>query len=142
MAEETTDDPTQVLHGLMPFARTLGITVLRYEPAVVRARLDWAPELCTAGGVLHGGVLMALADSTGGACAYLNLPDGAQGTTTVESKTNFIRAVRGGAVASVSRPLHIGRTLIVVETDVRDERDRLIVRTSQTQLVLSGLKVD
>jgi 1,4-dihydroxy-2-naphthoyl-CoA hydrolase len=138
VADETTDDPTQVLYGLMPFARTLGIAVLRYEPAEVRARLAWAPELCTTGGVLHGGVLMALADSTGGTCAYLNLPGGAQGTTTVESKTNFIRAVRGGAVTSVSRPVHIGRTLIVVETDVRDERDRLIVRTSQTQLVLTG----
>jgi 1,4-dihydroxy-2-naphthoyl-CoA hydrolase len=134
----TPEDPTQTLYALMPFAETLGLTVVRYEPAEVRARLAWAPELCTAGGVLHGGVLMALADSTGGTCAYLNLPDGAQGTTTVESKTNFIRAVRGGAVESVSRPVHIGRTLIVVETDVRDERDRLIVRTSQTQLVLSG----
>jgi uncharacterized protein (TIGR00369 family) len=138
VAEETTDNLTQALHDSMPFAGTLGITVLRYEPAEVRARLAWARELCTAGGVLHGGVLMALADSTGGACAYLNLPDGAQGTTTVESKTNFIRAVRGGAVASASRPVHIGRTLIVVETDVRDERDRLIIRTSQTQLVLTG----
>jgi uncharacterized protein (TIGR00369 family) len=138
VTEETTEDLTRILYDLMPFARTLGITVLRYESAEVRARLAWAPELCTAGGMLHGGVLMALADAAGGTCAYLNLPDGAQGTTTVESKTNFIRAVRGGAVESVSRPVHIGRTLIVVETDVRDERDRLIVRTSQTQLVLRG----
>jgi 1,4-dihydroxy-2-naphthoyl-CoA hydrolase len=138
VAGETTDELTRTLYGLMPFARTLGITVLRYEPAEVRVRLAWSPELCTAGGVLHGGVLMALADSAGGACAYLNLPGSAQGTTTVESKTNFIRAVRDGFADAVSRPVHVGRTLIVVQTDISDERDRLAARVSQTQLALSA----
>jgi 1,4-dihydroxy-2-naphthoyl-CoA hydrolase len=89
-------------------------------------------------GALHGGVLMALADSAGGACGYLNLPGSAQGTTTVESKTNFIRAVRDGFADAVSRPVHVGRTLIVVQTDISDERDRLAARVSQTQLVLSA----
>lgn len=69
---------------------------------------------------------------------FLTLPDGAAGTTTVESKTNFLRAVRGGYAEAVARPLHSGRTLIVVETDVRDERDRLAARVTQTQLVLDG----
>lgn len=121
----------------MPFARTLGITVERYEAAEVRARLQWAEELCTAGGALHGGAVMALADSAGGACAYLNLPDGTKGTTTVESKTNFLRASRSGYIEAISRPLHKGRTLIVVETDIVDDRDRLVGKMTQTQLVMA-----
>ena len=81
---------------------------------------------------------MALADSTGGACAYLNLPAGARGTTTVNSATNFLRAIRDGFVEAVSRPLHTGRTVIVVETNLSDERGRLAARVTQTQLVLTG----
>jgi uncharacterized protein (TIGR00369 family) len=122
---------------MMPFTRTLGITWERSEPDEVRARLAWAPGLCTAGGALHGGVVMALADSAGGACAYLNLPDGAQGTTTVESKTNFLRAAREGHIEATARPLHKGRTLIVVETEVADARGRLVAKVTQTQLVLA-----
>jgi 1,4-dihydroxy-2-naphthoyl-CoA hydrolase len=132
------DDLTAIIHGLMPFAKTLDIEVVRYTAEEVRARLAWSPQLCTAGGVLHGGAVMSLADTTGGACAYLNLPEGAQGTTTVESKTNFLRAVREGYAEATSRPLHSGRTVIVVETDVRDNRDRLVARVTQSQLVLAG----
>lgn len=120
----------------MPLTKTLGITCERYEPDEVRARLAWAPELCTAGGALHGGAVMALADSAGGACAYLNLPEGAKGTTTVESKTNFLRAAREGYVEAAARPLHKGRTLIVVETEIADECGRLVAKVTQTQLVL------
>jgi 1,4-dihydroxy-2-naphthoyl-CoA hydrolase len=130
------DDET--LRDLMPFARTLGIDFTRYEPDEVRARLAWSPELCTTGGVLHGGAIMTLADSTGGACAFLNLPENSGGTTTVESKTNFMRAVRDGFIEAVSRPLHAGRTVIVVETDVRDAGARLVARVTQTQLVLAA----
>lgn len=124
-------------HSLMPFTKTLGITCEQYKPDEVRARLSWAPGLCTAGGALHGGAVMALADSAGGACAYLNLPEGAQGTTTVESKTNFLRAAREGYVEATSRPLHKGRTLIVVETQIADARGRLVAKVTQTQLVLA-----
>ena len=120
----------------MPFASTLGITVTRYVPEEVRARLSWQPGLCTAGGVLHGGVLMALADTSGGACAFLNLSSEAQGTVTVESKTNFLRGVRDREVEAVSRPLHVGRTVIVVETDLRDSDGLLAARVTQSQLVL------
>jgi uncharacterized protein (TIGR00369 family) len=127
---------TESFRELMPLCATLGIEVVRYEPEEVRLRLGWAPGLCTAGGVLHGGALMALADSAGGACAFLNLPDGATGTTTVESKTNFLRAVREGHAEAVSRPLHAGRTVIVVETDVTDAGGRLVARVTQSQLVL------
>jgi 1,4-dihydroxy-2-naphthoyl-CoA hydrolase len=136
--EETGNELTQTVRDLMPFARTLGIIVVRYEPGEVRARLSWAPEICTAGGVLHGGSLMSLADTTGGTCAFLNLPPGAVGTTTIESKTNLLRAVSGGLAEALSSPLHVGRTLILVETDVRDERERLVARVTQTQLVLSS----
>ena len=132
-----TADPTETLRALMPFAATLGIELLRYEPEEVRARLAWAPELCTSGGAMHGGAVMALADSAGGACAYLNLPAGAQGTTTVESKTNFLRAAREGYIEATSRPLHKGRTLIVVETEIADARGRLVAKVTQTQLVLA-----
>jgi 1,4-dihydroxy-2-naphthoyl-CoA hydrolase len=132
-----TADPAHALRALMPFAATLGIEWLRSEPEEVRARLAWAPQLCTSGGAMHGGAVMSLADSVGGACAFLNLPPGAAGTTTVESKTNFLRAVRDGYIEAVARPLHKGRTLIVVETDIRDAQQRLAARVTQSQLVLA-----
>jgi uncharacterized protein (TIGR00369 family) len=131
-----TEQLTREFGELMPLAATLGISVSRFEAAEVRVSLEWAPGLCTTGGALHGGVIMALADSAGGACAYLNLPAGAQGTTTVESKTNFLRGVREGMIEAASRVLHAGRTLIVVETEVRDARQRLVAKVTQTQLVL------
>jgi len=131
-------DDTATLHRMMPFAATLGITVTCYTAEEVRVQIEWSPGLCTSGGGLHGGVLMALADSAGGACAFLNLPEGAKATTTVESKTNFLRAVRGGTVEAVARPIHVGRTIIVVETDVRDGDDRRAALVTQSQLVLGG----
>jgi 1,4-dihydroxy-2-naphthoyl-CoA hydrolase len=79
---------------LMPFAVALGIELDAADPAEVRGRLAWAPERCTAGGVMHGGALMALADSLGGICAFLNLPEEATQTTTISSSTAFMRAVR------------------------------------------------
>jgi len=85
---------------------------------------------------MHGGALMGLADSTGGFCAYLNLPEGAVGTATIESKTNFFAAVRDGHVEAVSRPLHVGRTTIVVDTDVYDATGRRVARVTQTQAIL------
>jgi len=121
---------------LMPFAATLGIEWLANTPTEVRARLAWSEQLCTTGGVLHGGALMALADSTGALCAYNHLPGDAAGTTTVESKTNFLRAVREGHVDATSRPLHVGRTVIVVDTDLTDASGRKVARVTQTQLVL------
>jgi uncharacterized protein (TIGR00369 family) len=119
----------------MPFTKMLGVIFDRATKDEVRGRLQWAPSLCTSGGVLHGGALMSLADSTGAACAFLNLPEGA-GTTTIESKTNFLRGVSEGGVAATSRPLHVGRKVIVVETDLRDDRERLVARVIQTQMVL------
>ena len=124
------------LLAMMPFAVALGMTVEAASPACVRGRLPWAADRCTAGGILHGGALMSLADATGGICAFLNLPDGA-GTATVESKTNFFRGVREGAVLAVARPLHIGRSFIVVQTDLEDDRGTRVGQTTQTQAVLA-----
>jgi uncharacterized protein (TIGR00369 family) len=77
--------------------------------------------------------MLALADTCGGVCAFLNLPEGATGTATVESKTNFMRAVRDGAVIATSRPLHAGRTLIVVETELTRDDGSLAAKVTQTQ---------
>lgn len=123
------------LLAAMPFAARLGITLDSAAPGQVTGRLTWAPDLCTAGGLLHGGALMALADSLGGICAFLNLPEGA-GTATISSATNLLRAVRDGEVTGTARPLNVGRTVIVVQTGLRDSRGRLVAQTTQTQAVL------
>jgi 1,4-dihydroxy-2-naphthoyl-CoA hydrolase len=121
---------------LIPFARRLGLSVVRNDPIQVQLRLDWDPELCTSGGVLHGGVIMAIADTAGALCAFRNLPSDAGGTTTVESKTNFLRAVASGYIVATAGPIHVGRTLIVVQTDVSDDKERLVGRVIQSQMVL------
>lgn len=125
------------LAEIAPLAGTLGIEVDDAAPDEVSGGMDWAPERCTAAGVLHGGAIMSFADTLGGVCAFLNLPDGATGTATVESKTNFFRAVRGGRVHGITRPLHVGRSFIVVQTDVTDDEDRRVAQVTQTQAVLS-----
>ena len=121
------------LRDTMPFAAAIGIELLEAHPDVVRGRLEWAPERCTAGGVLHGGALIALADTCGAVCAFLNLPPGAQGTSTIESKTNFLRGVRDGVITATSRPLRVGRTLSVLETEVVREDGALVAKVAQTQ---------
>src|SRR5207248_6095714 len=107
----------------MPFASRHGVELVSAGTDEVRGTLAWAPERCTSAGAMHGGALMALADTVAAVCAVLNLRPG-EGTTTIESKTNFFRAVREGTVEAVSRPLHVGRTTIVVQTDLRDQRGR------------------
>jgi uncharacterized protein (TIGR00369 family) len=118
----------------MPMCDTLDVSTVRAEPALVVLELGWAPQLCTSGGILHGGAIMALADSAGGLCAFLNLPAGSAGTATIESKTNFFGAVRDGTIVASARPLHTGSTTIVIETEVR-AGDRLVAKTTQTQAV-------
>ncbi len=120
----------------MPFALAMGVEVTAATADDVRGRLAWAHERCTSGGILHGGAIMALADTLGAICAFLNLPPGA-GTSTIESKTNFFSAVRGGHVEAVTHPLHVGRRTIVVQTDVRDATGRRVAQVTQTQAVLA-----
>ena len=125
----------EFMRAAMPFAVLMGAEALAASADEVRLQVAWDPTRCTAGGVLHGGVLMALADTSGAWCAFLNLPKGAS-TSTIESKTNFLRGVRAGRVTAVSRPLHVGRTTVVVDTELRDDDGRLVARTTQTQAVL------
>ena len=129
-------DPRSLV-ALMPFAELLGITLATAAPERVEGSMEWAPERCTTAGLLHGGALMSLADSTGAVCAFLNLPEGAS-TSTIESKTNLFRGVRQGTVTAVSTPLHVGRTTIAVQTEVRDAAGKLVSFTIQTQAVLQG----
>lgn len=120
----------------IPFADVLGIDVTELTPQQVSATMAWAPERCTTAGILHGGALMAFADTVGAVCAVANLPQGAS-TSTIESKTNFFRAVREGTVAATSIPLHVGRSTIVVQTDLTDDRGKPVARVTQTQAVLT-----
>jgi 1,4-dihydroxy-2-naphthoyl-CoA hydrolase len=124
------------LVATMPFAVSVGITIDAATKDEVRGGLSWAPERCTTGGLMHGGAVMTLADSLGAVCAFLNLPRGAA-TSTITSSTNFFRAVRDGAVHGTSRPLHVGRTTIVVQTELRDANDKLVALVTQTQAVLT-----
>jgi len=130
------EELTERTHRAMPFAALLGVELEQLEAEKVRARMAWDESRCTSGGILHGGALMALADCTGGLCAYLNLPEGATATATIESKTNFFRPVSSRHVEAVSRVLHKGRTTIVVETDLRDADGKHVARVTQTQAVL------
>jgi len=127
---------TDGMHAAMPFTKTLDVQAITVQPGEVRARLAWSEGVCTSGGMMHGGAIMTLADSTGALCAFLNLPEGASGTSTIESKTNFLRAVRSGYAEAVSRPLHTGRTVVVIETDVTDADGKLCARITQSQAVL------
>jgi uncharacterized protein (TIGR00369 family) len=122
---------------LMPFARLVGVEVTEATPALIRARLVVRPELCTTGGILHGGALMAFADSLGAIGAFLTLPEGAAGTTTIESKTNFLGAApEGETVEAECTPISTGRRLSVWQTRIRRTNGRDVALVTQTQLVL------
>lgn len=123
------------LLGSMPFAVATGVLLDSASKAEVRGRLPWAESRCTAGGLLHGGALMTLADSVGAVCAYLNLPEGAS-TSTVSSSTSLVRGVRAGEAHAVARPLHVGRSFILVGVEVTDDDGRLVASVSQNQAVL------
>ncbi len=131
-------DLTALARRTMPLAALLGIEMLHADLDQVRARLPWRAELCTAGGLMHGGALMALADTVGAMLAFSHLPDGSGGTATLSSSTNFLGSVRQGSVEATARLLHRGRTTIVVETDLVDDGGRRVARVTQTQVVLRG----
>ena len=135
MPEPATPSPAELL-AMIPYATGLGITLDEAAPELVRGSLQWSPERCTSGGVMHGGAIMSLADTIGALCAFLNLPEGAS-TATVDSATNFFRGVRDGALHAAARPLHAGRSFIVVRTELTDDAGRLVGQTTQTQAVLA-----
>ena len=114
----------------------LGLRVVEATPDRVVAELTIRDDLRTVGGALHGGTLMALADTVGAFATVLNLPAGAT-TTTLESKTNFFAAGRSGTIRAESTPLHRGKRTMVWQTRVTDESGRLLSLTIQTQMVLT-----
>lgn len=117
-------------------AELLGIRFVETSPDRVVAELSFRDALTTVGGSLHGGTLMAFADTVGAAATILNLPDGAS-TTTIESKTNFFAAGRSGIVRAETTPLHRGKRTMVWQTRVTNEEGRLLSLTIQTQMVLT-----
>lgn len=122
---------------IIPFAKTMGVEITEATPERVTAKLLVRPELCTTGGTLHGGAVMAFADSLGAIGAFLSLPPGAKGTTTLESKTNFLGAVKAGTtVTAEATPAHTGRTTSVWQTKITSEDGKTIALVTQTQLVL------
>jgi len=121
----------------MPFAELKGVTFMEADRDRVVARMQVRPDLCTLNHVIHGGALMALADSVGAAATVINLPDDAKGTTTLESKTNFIGAAREGTtVIAIATPVHRGRRTQVWQTRLESEDGKLIALVTQTQMVL------
>lgn len=123
--------------SLMPFANTLGIEITEASAERVVGKLLVRPELCTAGGILHGGAFMAFADSLGAVGAFLSLPAGAKGTTTIESKTNFLGAAKVGAtVTGESTPVHSGKRTGVWQTKITSEDGKPVALVIQTQMVL------
>lgn len=128
---------TATIRDAMPFAAHLGVEGLEGSRAAVVLRGAWAPEHCTAAGVLHGGYLMTLADAAAATLAFLNLLPGTT-TATIEAKTNFLAAVREGSVTARAELVHLGRRTIVVQVDVSDGEGRLVSRTLQTQAVIEG----
>jgi uncharacterized protein (TIGR00369 family) len=122
------------LVALMPFAGQLGLVLDEAGPSRVVARLDWAPHLCTSGGVMHGGVLMALADTAGALVTFLGLPEG-KTTATITSTSQMFRPVSGGTVRAVAVPVHRGRATVTAQTSVYDADHRLVAQTTQVQAV-------
>lgn len=122
--------------GLLP--DLLGIEFTDVTPDKVVAQLAVRKDLCTVGDNLHGGAIMAFADTLGAVAAILNMPQGAR-TTTIESKTNFIRGAPAGTrVTGESVPVHKGRTTVVCQTTIRSETGKLVALVTQTQLVISA----
>jgi len=113
----------------------LGIELVEVTPDRVVARLKVSEKLMTVGGTVHGGTLMAFADTIGAAGTVANLAEG-QRTATLESKTNFIAGCRAGTIQAVALPIHKGRRTHVWETRITDEAGKLLSVTTQTQMIL------
>lgn len=121
----------------LPFAALMGLRFTEAEPDRVVATLLVRDDLCTVGASIHGGAVMALADSVGAAATVINLPADAKGTTTLESKTNFIGPARAGStVVATATPVHRGRRTQVWQTRIETEDGKLVAVVTQTQMVL------
>jgi 1,4-dihydroxy-2-naphthoyl-CoA hydrolase len=128
--------PDQANADILPLAKLLGIRFIRTDPDRVQAELVVRAEFCTRPAVAHGGAIMALADTVSAVATIVNIPEGA-GTTTIESKTNFVAAAPEGSVlVATATPVHRGRRTQVWQTRIETAEGKLVALTSQTQLVL------
>jgi len=121
----------------MPFSKLMGVRVTEASRDRIVGSLEVRPDLCTTGNIMHGGAVMALADALGAIGAFLNLPEGAKGTTTIESKTNFLGAApEGCTVIAEATPVHIGRRMAVWQTKLAREDGKAVALVTQSQLFL------
>lgn len=122
---------------MMPFSKMMGVEIQSAEKDRIIGTLMVRPDLCTAGHIMHGGAIMAFADALGAIGAFMNLREGANGTTTVESKTNFLGAApEGQTVTGEATPVQIGRRLSVWQTKIAREDGKLVALVTQSQMVL------
>lgn len=121
----------------IPFAGLIGVEVVSATKERIEARMRVRPELCNPVASLHGGAAMSLADTLGAIGASMNLPEGANGTTTLESKTNFLGPARSGEiVVAICTPIHVGRRTSVWQTRITTEAGKNVALVTQTQMVL------
>ena len=121
----------------IPFAELKGVTFIEADKDRVVAKMLVRPDLCTVSHSIHGGAVMAFADSVGAAATVINLPEDAKGTTTIESKTNFIGGAKEGTtVIATATPIHRGLRTQVWQTRVETEEGKLVAIVTQTQMVL------
>lgn len=123
------------LVAMMPFAASLGVRIEEADANHAVARLPFREDLCTTGGLMHGGVLMSFADTMGAVVTFLGLPEGA-GTATITSSTQLMRGATGDVIGRTA-VLHRGRTTVTVQTTVHDADDRILAQTTQVQAVLA-----
>ncbi len=129
---------TNNLADSMPFSRLMGVQVTEASADAVKGELVVRDDLCTTRHIMHGGAIMAFADALGAVGAFLTLPEGAKGTTTVESKTNFLGAAEeGSTVVGIARPVKIGSRVSVWQTEISTQGGKPVALVTQTQLVLS-----
>lgn len=121
----------------LPYAKLLEIEIVEASKEAIRAKMKVRPEMCTGGHILHGGAIMSFADTLGAFGATMNLPDGSNGTTTLESKTNFLGSAKEGeTVLGHCTPVHIGRRTSVWQSKITTEAGRNVALVTQTQMVL------
>ena len=127
----------KIADGPQPLAKLIGVEIVEATKVKIVGKLLVRPEICTTFDTLHGGAIMAFADTLGATGAFLNLPPGA-GTTTMESKTNFIGSAKvGQTVTGESTPVHVGKSTSVWTTRITREDGKLVAVVTQTQIVLT-----
>lgn len=128
----------EIARRLPPFGQIFGLRIIQAHPDCLRAELDVTEALSNRNGVLHGGAIMGLADNLGGSATFMNMAEG-QGTTTIESKTNFLRAVAiGETITTETTPLHRGRKTQVWQTRLIRSDGKPAAIVTQTQMILNA----